>query len=1173
MPFLDHLEELRWRLLKSLLAIALGTAVGWFVVQHFDVLDIMKRPIAPFLPDGRLVFTSPTEPLMLTLKLAFVVGLVLASPVVVYQVWAFLAPALYDKERRVIVPAFTAGIGLFVAGATACYLWVLPAALRVLFGFQTADLAPFITIDRYFSFAVQLMAAFGVVAELPLVVTVLAAFGLITPAFLIRHRRYAIVVSAVVAAFLTPPDALSMAMMLVPMLLLYEVGILCAWVVSRRRARAQRGEPPARTAALIILLGLSTAGALHAQQPGQGRAGQANTDSARVADSLRRSQRPIDTAAARRLGIPSAPTRSFPPADSVIDSLLKLKGFVITRYMAETLVVDGESETIHLRNQAFVDRDGTRLEADTVRYRENACRLDAEGEPRLFDQSTVLVGDRMRYDTCQRRGVVFDALTDFDQGGATWIMRGDLSVDSASTRLYGASSEVTTCELPVPHYYFAAREVKWINKHIMIARPAVLYIRDVPVLWLPFIFQDIRGGRRSGILVPRFGLNDLIRPSRGYERHLGNLGYYFAINEYTDLLLAADWNSGRSLSFTASSRYRWLNRFINGSISYSRVQQLDADASASVINWRHDQSFNSRTQLTADVRYASSASVIPRNTVDPYYATAQLSSAVNFSKRFGWGSLAIGGSREQNLQNEQVTQTFPVVSLTPAPVNITPSITWSPSFSLQTRQTLKISPAVLVPIPGGDTLRHFADTRNTALSFGTPIRVGRWNWSNSFTVADDRSTQRQEFLIADSTVAGGVRRVLFGETFATAINWETGINLPQLFSGTWKLQPAVSIVNTTGAGPFMLRNQFSRGEFVQQGKRLQLSASVRPTLFGFFPGVGPLERVRHSFSPIVNYRYAPAARVSDEYAGALDPTGTRLDVRSDPQQTVDLGLSQNFEAKLRPAEGDTVGSGRKIRLLSLNTSSLSYNFEQAKDSGRTGWQTQTLTNTVASDLLPGFSLSLTHDLWRGTVGFDTTKFDPFLTSVDASFSVTPATIRGIAALFGFGRRDVAAPTTVTPADSIAADSAAADSVARGLGPSGLPGVYPGSILTNPAGVFAAGGTGFALSVSYTRRRSRVPSAGIPGVGGVAGVGGEQMMSLNLGFSPTPNWRATWGTIYDFDTQRFGQHVLSLERDMHRWRATFGFVKSAAGSFAFTFSVALRDQPDIKFDYDQQSLNR
>ena len=113
MPFLDHLEELRWRLLYSLGALVIGTVAGWFIVQHVNVLELLKRPIAPYLPDGRLVFTSPTEPFLLTLKIAFAVGVVIASPVVVYQIWAFLSPALYQRERRVVVPALAVGVVLF----------------------------------------------------------------------------------------------------------------------------------------------------------------------------------------------------------------------------------------------------------------------------------------------------------------------------------------------------------------------------------------------------------------------------------------------------------------------------------------------------------------------------------------------------------------------------------------------------------------------------------------------------------------------------------------------------------------------------------------------------------------------------------------------------------------------------------------------------------------------------------------------------------------------------------------------------------------------------------------------------------------------------------------------------------------------------------------------------
>ena len=107
MPFLDHVEELRWRILKSLVAVLLASLVGWVIVEHVDVIRMLMRPIIPLLPDGKLKFTSPTEPFLITLKFAFALGLVIASPVVIYQVWAFLTPALYDREKRLIVPALS----------------------------------------------------------------------------------------------------------------------------------------------------------------------------------------------------------------------------------------------------------------------------------------------------------------------------------------------------------------------------------------------------------------------------------------------------------------------------------------------------------------------------------------------------------------------------------------------------------------------------------------------------------------------------------------------------------------------------------------------------------------------------------------------------------------------------------------------------------------------------------------------------------------------------------------------------------------------------------------------------------------------------------------------------------------------------------------------------------
>src|SRR2546429_1314371 len=277
MPFLDHLEELRWRILYSLLAVVVGTLVGWVIVEHVDVIALLIQPIKPLIPGGKLRVTSPTDPFFITLKFAFVIGLVLASPVVGYQAWAFLTPALYERERRLIIPALSAGALLVLAGASAAYLWVLPRALAVLLSFQHDVFDPLITADKYFAFAAQLIIAFGVVTELPLVVVILAILGLVTPQFLARNRRYAIAISAVASPLLAPPDAVSMLLMMGPLWLLYEASIWCAWVVEKRRRRRQRAEGAggaggggaAGAAAPGVLLPFAPGRSLPAPNPGQ----------------------------------------------------------------------------------------------------------------------------------------------------------------------------------------------------------------------------------------------------------------------------------------------------------------------------------------------------------------------------------------------------------------------------------------------------------------------------------------------------------------------------------------------------------------------------------------------------------------------------------------------------------------------------------------------------------------------------------------------------------------------------------------------------------------------------------------------------------------------------------------------------------------------------------------
>lgn len=251
MPFLDHLEELRWRILWSLLALVLCTAVSFGVVLQFDVIGILMRPVVPYLENGKLSFLSVTAPFFITLQLAIAMGVVLAAPIIIYQAWAFLSPALLPRERRAIVPAFYLGTVLFLAGAALAYFFALPFTIRFMLGFQTQALQPILTAPEYFAFVTKLLLAFGFMFELPVVTMVLAALGIVTSSFLKSKRRYAVGGMAVAASMITPGDAITATLfMMGPLLLLYELSIALARLMERGRARAARADAAAEEKAL-----------------------------------------------------------------------------------------------------------------------------------------------------------------------------------------------------------------------------------------------------------------------------------------------------------------------------------------------------------------------------------------------------------------------------------------------------------------------------------------------------------------------------------------------------------------------------------------------------------------------------------------------------------------------------------------------------------------------------------------------------------------------------------------------------------------------------------------------------------------------------------------------------------------------------------------------------------
>ncbi|HEU5050441.1 MAG TPA: twin-arginine translocase subunit TatC [Gemmatimonadales bacterium] len=1146
MPFLDHLEELRARLIRSIIALLAGFVVGFLVVQQFQLVAIMKRPIEPYLPaGGRLVILSPTDAVMIVFKLSFLVGLVLAAPVVLWQTWAFLAPALYAREKKVIVPALFVGSLLFLVGAVLAWVFVLPQTLRVLFSFQTEALAPMITYQAYFDFLVRVVLALGISFELPLLIVILAWLGVATPARLSHFRRFAIVLACVGGAILSPGgDLISMVMFTIPLIVLYEIGYGGAVLLDRRRRRRQRRE--AASAALLLLLAC-VLGTGRAESQVKGRPPADTTAQARPRADTTAKGRPRAEAAVP--GIPSA------AGDSILEALLARPGYRVTRYRADSATLLGGERRFELRGNAHTEREGMTLDAGRIGYDEDDCLLTASGRPRLVDEGRTLLGESIRYDTCERKGMVRGGETQFEEGGTVWFLRGNVQQDSSSTRIFAGASEITSCPLPAPHYRFAVGKIKWVSNSMIVARPVVLYIRDVPVLWLPFIFQDTRPGRRSGILVPKLGINDIVRTSDSYHRQITNIGYYWAPSEYLDFTGRLDWYSGRYLQVGVETQYRFLDRFMDGTLGLNR-QFESGGGNGFGIRWAHRQNFNISTSLNLDVNYLTNSTIVEQNALDPLINTQQITSSANFTKRFGWGSIALGGNRRQNLSDRSWTSQLPSLTVSPKPVNFGRSVTWSPGLSLvnnESRSTLLIPNAA----GGIDTVEGGIRARATNLGLETPLRIGAFNWRNSLSVVDqtDRgrvvtTVRRPNLDTPDPNDSLNVSRIT-GSDFSTGLNWDTGINLPILFRNTWKIQPAVGITNAT-SGFFGIRNARTGGAWVFQGKRPQLSATMTPTFFGRFGGIGPLTAIRHAISPTVRWSYSPAADVSEEFANAVRPLGSAALLRSDPTQRLSISLSQTFEGKGRPQAGDSLGTtARKYRILSISTSELAYDFEQAKLPGRTGWTTRAITNSVLSDLLPGFNLNLSHDLWRGAVGSDTAEFAPFLQNVSANFSLSERTFRAIGSFFGLG--------------SSGQEPGEMDPAGEPLSQPRYRPQSPGSFYDTDQIPLGATTRGFSANVNYSLTRQRPRDDGL-----------EQPSRQNIGFgttfAPTPFWGVSWQTQYNVTDKQFESHVVRLERNLHEWRAAFNFVRNANGNVAFYFSVYLTDLPELKLDFNQSTLD-
>jgi hypothetical protein len=924
---------------------------------------------------------------------------------------------------------------------------------------------------------------------------------------------------------------------------------------------------------------------------------------------------------------PPDTTIQWSPADSVMQALLAKPDYSVTRYEGGVVTFDAVTKALAIAaataQRAIVQRDSMRAVTDTqIVYDDRTNSVSVSGRFSIVlgeGQAPVQGSGTARYNLARRSGRLTNARTTVDESGERWFIQSEISIpvlgDSARgiyPRFYGLDGTLTSCDDSIPDYYFRMKEIKR-TRNTIVARPAVLYLRDIPVMWLPFVFQDIRPGRRSGILSPQIGTTDIVRSNPTYRRMVENIGYYWAATDYFDVAMWGDWRSSAGADSTDpgwyklnwESKYNWLSRFLDGRLATSFTKERSGSQNLAV-SWSHRQRFTTNRNFNANVNYTTSTTLQRRNTFLPAAAIATILSQVTLTDKIGPASLSFGATQRQFPGRSQLERS-PTMSLSSRPIAIGEWFVWTPGVNFSETQTLNMdSPGTLtqrfIPDANGQLVRADSLKRNMfnrTVSFSSPLRIFGMDFSQNVAISDllkDFPGEEQFYQDADSSKKE-VR--IFRRTFKTTVDWNPSLSLPPIFRNRFKLTPSISLSNVD-PGPYWVRTHISGGEFVQQSKRLTYGISSSPTLYGLWPGFGPFQRIRHAVSPTLSYSYAPSATVSDAY---LEAIGSNRDVyRGSLQQSaISFGLSQNVEAKVRPTQDSgSTESGQKLKLLTMSFTPLSYDFERASKAGRklAGLTTESFGAGVRSDLLPGFDVQVNYSLFQGSTLTDTAQFKPFLTSVSSRLQLSneenPLTV--ITRLFGRAVPERSTPITTgqQPQDAALAREIANQPVA-GQAARGQQFIVPPT-------------QGWRASLSFTTSRPRPVSGdrvdevdprviceplknlnpflydecfrqpmaedSIPSTTfGARTLRMPRQTSLtgDMSFALTRKWSASWNTSYDFEQSQFASHVVSLQRDLHDWRAIFSFTHSPNGNFAFHFFIALKPQPDLKFDYSRATV--
>ena len=853
--------------------------------------------------------------------------------------------------------------------------------------------------------------------------------------------------------------------------------------------------------------------------------------------------------------------------DSIMAALARLEGFIATEYRGEEAVFQADSGHLQLLRAATVSREGQRLDADSsVSYNETTGIACGYGRPTITGTGldAPLTSDTVCYNIESQLGVATNAETSMAQG-ANWRLLGTQLYTVGET-VYSHDALFTDCDLPWEHvhYFFGAKEVKVVRNNTMVARNVTLNFADVPVFWLPFMVQSLSRGRRSGLLMPRFGINDIVRNSSRYNRRVEDVGFYWAVNDYMGAEVALDWASENYTAVRGSFDYTVLRQFLQGGLTFRRFWKSEGGTELTVASrneWQPDE----RTRLGVSANYSTSSDFVQRRSIDPRELTRSVDSNVNLNRQFGWGSLTLGATRNQYLHDGTVRMTLPSVGVNLAGLTFFEALPGQERWYSNVSWTASADSRVETQSVESNSSNPSAQGSRTVTGrLSSRFNVGKLSFDQSFDLNDARQDER----IVPPAEEGDSATVLSAGA-RQRMGWNTGISFQQRLIGTSTFTPALRVRGE------MVRSDDTDDRMINAPLRLDFNAGLQTDLYGFWPGFATLERIRHRFSPSFTYTYSPAPSADSLQTAVFGGlTGIR------EQNTLQIGLSQTFEGKRRQPESaaeaaaadslaaavaDTASGPRRmpagvqpIILLSLSTSAVVYDFVEARESGE-GIQTTQITNSVQSDLLRNLQLRFTHDLFRRDVTeTDTARvFDPHLSSLTASLSLNSDSW-----LFRFLRLGARRPMPEAEGEAGAEpedDAGAGPALDRTKPELGM----IGSSRRDPIGSASGPVGSWNASLNYTLQRPRES--------GGASQRENQNVTGNLSFQPTQNWTVRWNTGYNFTLSRFTDHILTLTRRLHDWDANFDFVKAQNGNFSFQFRVHLRANPDVKLDYEQQDL--